>query len=242
MIDSIGTILIATTMAVVFAAVIGTIPVSLSWRLTVAGVAGVWVGLAIATVEAGKLANPAVLGALFGFPLLVAAGLALAFPAVRSALLAIPVQLLIGLNVFRIIGVQFLVLASIGRLAGPFPQSAGWGDILVGAFAIPVALLATRRPASDWRVLAWNAFGVLDLVVAVMLGVTSANGSPLQLIHAGVGSAAIQTLPWSLIPTVLVPFFLINHSIIFAQARVRATTAGRVRSSESTLANAASAR
>jgi hypothetical protein len=242
MIDSIGTILIATTMAVVFAAFISTIPVGLSWRLTIAGVAGAWVGLAIAIVEAGGLANPARLGALFTFPLLAAAGLSLAFPAVRSALLAIPVQLLIGLNVFRIIGVQFLVLASVGRLAGPFPQSAGWGDILVGALALPVAILALRKPASDVRILAWNTFGVLDLVVAVMLGVTSASGSPLQLIHAGVGSAAIQTLPWSLIPTVLVPFFLISHGIIFARARSRATTARRERSSDSTLANAPNAR
>ena len=45
----------------------------------------------------------------------------------------------------------------------------------------------------------------------------SANGSPLQLIHAGAGSAAVQMLPWSLIPTVLVPFYLITHGIILSQ-------------------------
>ena len=239
MIDYIETVWIATTIAVVFVAVISSIPASLRWRLTIAGIVGVWVGIAIAIAEAGKLASPATLGVQFGFPLVATAGLALAFPAVRSALLAIPVQLLIGLNVFRVIGAQFLVLASVGRLAGPFPQSAGWGDILVGALAIPVAILAMRRPASDLRILAWNTLGVLDLVVAVTLGVVSADGSPLQLIHAGVGSAAIQTLPWSLVPTVLVPFFLITHSIVFAQAKLRASDSGRVRSGQSILANAA---
>jgi hypothetical protein len=133
-------------------------------------------------------------------------------------------------------------LADAGRLGGLFPQSAGWGDILVGALAIPVALLATRRPASDLRILAWNALGALDLVTAVTLGVVSANGSPLQLIHAGAGSAAIQTLPWSLIPTVLVPLFLIGHGIVFAQARSRATSSERARFSDTGLAEVANAR
>jgi len=31
----------------------------------------------------------------------------------------------------------------------------------------------------------------------------------------------VQLLPWSLIPTVLVPFYLITHGIVFAQLRAR---------------------
>jgi hypothetical protein len=68
---------------------------------------------------------------------------------------------------------------------------------------------------------AWNTFGMVDLIVAVALGLISRNGSPLQLIHAGVGSAAMQTLPWAFVPTVLVPFFLIDHGIIFAHLGAR---------------------
>jgi len=74
----------------------------------------------------------------------------------------------------------------------------------------------------------WNAFGMLDLVVALALGVVSANGSPLQMIHAGAGSEGVQMLPWSLIPTVLVPMFLIVHAAVFAQlARTSRDTEGR---------------
>jgi hypothetical protein len=65
----------------------------------------------------------------------------------------------------------------------------------------------------------WNAFGTLDLIAAVFLGVTSANGSPLQLFHAGAGSGAVTLLPWALIPAVLVPFYLITHGIVFAELR-----------------------
>lgn len=37
--------------------------------------------------------------------------------------------------------------------------------------------------------------------MAVELGITSVAGSPLQLIHAGVGSQAMQFLPLCLVPT-----------------------------------------
>jgi hypothetical protein len=117
---------------------------------------------------------------------------------------------------------MFLLLAADGRLAGPFPYSAGWGDIIVGVFALPLAWAVARGTASNLLIAAWNTFGLLDLVTAVTLGVASANGSPAQLIHAGVGSQAITHLPWSIIPTVLVPYFIVMHAIIFAQLRARA--------------------
>jgi hypothetical protein len=63
----------------------------------------------------------------------------------------------------------------------------------------------------------WNVFWALDLFLAIGLGMTSAAGSPLQLIHAGGGSQAMQYLPFCLVPTVLAPFYLITHAIIAAQ-------------------------
>ena len=107
----------------------------------------------------------------------------------------------------RVAGVLFVLLAAAGRLAGPFPHVAGWGNFVIGALAIPVAWLAIAKSRPhDGLIVAWNAFGASDLVVAVTLGIMSRNGSPLQLIHAGVGTAAMTTLPWPLVPSVLVPF------------------------------------
>ncbi len=60
----------------------------------------------------------------------------------------------------------------------------------------------------------------MDLVAAVGLGLTSAHGSPVQLIHVGVGSEAMQFLPYCLVPTVLVPFYLITHAIVAAKLAV----------------------
>jgi hypothetical protein len=223
MLDLIGSIVGMSTIGIDLVAFTHALPGTLARRLAVAAVAGGWVGLASALAAAGKLAfspgNPLPLvGVLFALPLLVVAILALGSQRIRAALLAIPMELLIGVNSLRLLGVLFLALAAVGRLSGPFPYFAGIGDMITAAIAIPLALKVARSGESPWRaVRRWNIFGALDLVVAVTLGILSAAGSPVQLIHAGAGSAAMQYLPYSLVPTVLVPFYLISHGIVAAQ-------------------------
>jgi len=92
-----------------------------------------------------------------------------------SVALAIPTSLLIGLNALRVIGVLFLMLAAVDRLSGPFPYSAGLGDVITGILAIPLARAAARGNLR--RVVEWNAFGALDLFAAIGLGLTSAQGA-----------------------------------------------------------------
>jgi hypothetical protein len=122
----------------------------------------------------------------------------------------------------RVLGGLFLLLALEGRLSGPFPFSAGLGDIITGVFAVPLAIaVANSRSLPTAAIARWNWFGALDLFAAIFLGLTSANGSPLQLIHWGVGSQAMQELPFCLVPTVLVPFYLITHAIVAAQLAAR---------------------
>ena len=232
MLDLIGAIVGMMAVTVNLVALTTTLPGSLARRLSLAAIAGGWVGLASGLGAAGKLAfspdHPLPLvGVLFATPLLIVAALALKSPRIRATLLAIPMPLLIGLNALRVLGVLFLLLAAAGRLSGPFPFSAGLGDIITGALAIPLALSVARSEKLPVRgVVLWNIFGTLDLIAAVTLGITSAAGSPLQLIHAGVGSEAMQYLPYCLVPTVLVPFYLITHAIIAAQLHTRQTTAG----------------
>jgi hypothetical protein len=229
MLDAIGTILVGAALAVILAAIVASIPLRLSGRLVLAGTAGAWAGSAAAAAAAGAFSNPLTVLAMFGAPLAVVAVLAFGIPATRHAFEAVPLPVLVGLNIFRLGGVLFVFLALAGRLSGPFPYSAGWGDFATGALAIPVVgLAASRTRTGDRLILAWNTFGILDLIAAVMLGLVSRNGSPLQLIHAGVGTAAMLALPWAFIPAVLVPFFLVVHAVIFGRLRKhRAEGVGR---------------
>ncbi len=222
MLEILRTLSIGATAGVLFAAVLNLLPIRLGSRLALGAGIGAWVALVVGITVSGALrTSPLVLPVFFMLPL-IAAGLAATSVVWRSALMAIPVPTIIALNAMRVLGVFMLIAAADGRMSGPFPYSAGIGDIITGLFALPVARLAARNPR-DVRVLEWNIFGTLDLIAAVVLGMMSANG-PLQLIHAGVGSTEMTTLPWALIPMVLVPTYLIGHALVFAHVRA-ATTA-----------------
>ena len=108
-----------------------------------------------------------------------------------------------------------------GPPSAPFAPSAGWGDVFIGATALPLAWAVTRfgarvRPL----VLLWNAVGVADLVAAVTLGPLSAPG-PLQVFVGPPTSAIMTTLPWLLIPGFLVPclMFPARRHLLSAGAR-----------------------
>jgi hypothetical protein len=221
--DLIGTTVLTAAMAVNFNATVIGMPLSSAQKLTTVALAGLWIGLAVALATVGlytATATPVpVVGVMAGLPLIGIGLAALLNARVRGVLLALPVTLLVGLHTLRIATGGFMLLLALqGRLSGPFPGSAGWGDIIVGLAAIPLTLAIARNPVGHrTALLGWNILGTLDLVDAVALGIASAPGSPLQIFGGTTGSTAMWSLPWSNIPTLLVPFYLITHGIIFAR-------------------------
>ena len=209
--------LIGATAGTLLATVAATARSSVFGRIALGAIAGAWIALAAVVTLAHFGGSPFVLPLMFALPLVIVWLLSHFSAGFRSALAGIPAHYIIGVNVFRVIGVFFLVLLAEGRLSGPFPYFAGIGDIVTGLFALQTARFAQYAPLNHPRILVWNAFGTIDLLLAISLGVLSQPG-PTQLIHAGVGSAALTTLPWSLIPLVLVPTYLIGHATIFARA------------------------
>jgi hypothetical protein len=190
-------------------------------RAAFAAAAALWAAFSAGAASAGltALAQPFPLMGLFVAAPLVAMFAASRFETFKDTFRSVPIQLLIGLNAARIVAFLFFALQSEGRLSGPFPVAAGWGDIISGILATVLALSAGR--SSERRgfwiaVLAWNLFGTADLLDAIVLGVTSTEGS-LYIFREGSGAAAMQVLPFSLIPTVIVPFYLGIHGYIFVR-------------------------
>lgn len=233
MLDLVGTTVLTAVIAVSLNAIIATMPLSSAQKLAAVTVAGLWIGFAIALGTTGVYAATAtpvpVVGLMAALPLIAVGAIAVSFAGARRALMALPLPLLIGLNATRVVGGFMVLLALQGRLSGPFPQIAGWGDVIVGVAAVPlIAASARDLAASRAAVLAWNTLGALDLVSAVALGVLSAPGSPLQAFGATIGSTAMWSLPWSNIPTLLVPLYMITHAIVFARLAQAAPARQRV--------------
>jgi hypothetical protein len=221
MLDFIGMVITAALMVLVVNALITFIDASRIAKITLAAVIGVWIGLAAAAAGAGLLtiSRPVPVVGFFVVVPLLAAALATAWPAARKAMLSIPMPVMVALNIVRVFAVLFLMLAAEARLTGPFPYSAAWGDIVTGVVALPVLwLLKDRGARYTTAIAAWNLFGAGDLVLAIAFGITSAEGSPLQVFPSP-GSEAMQHVPWSFVPTVLVPIWLILHAIIALQLR-----------------------
>jgi hypothetical protein len=215
MLDTFGILTVGATAAALLLVGPGSRTSTLWNRMAVGLLAGAWIGLVIALTASGAIDNLAIFFVVFLVSLILA----------PFFWRDVPSQTIVALNVLRLLGVLFLLLVQTGQLSGPFPYFAGIGDMITGGVALFIAFTIRGQNVNDGRLLAWNAFGLLDLFVAVFLGITSGNGTPLQVFHVGAGSAAISTLPWSLIPLVFVPLFLAGHVLIFMRAAARRTAA-----------------
>ena len=99
-----------------------------------------------------------------------------------------PIPILIGVNALRVFGYFFIIHYAAGRLPAPFAPSAGWGDVLAGVTAIPVAFIAAWQ-ATGWRPIAflWNLVGIVDLVLAICLRRDVGDRFTVPVLHRGTG-------------------------------------------------------
>ena len=97
------------------------------------------------------------------------------------------------LHLWRLVGIVFLVLAALGQMPALWAIPAGIGDILVGAFA-PWVARRLDTPGGRRRAIVFNLLGMLDLIVAVGLGITTSRG-PLQVFHTTPTSDAGNSVP-----------------------------------------------
>ena len=148
-------------------------------------------------------------------PFLIGAWLIWRSPAVGRIIDAVPQPWIVGVQLYRALGVIFLVLYATNKMPGLFAWPAGVGDVAVGLLA-PVVALAYARDArrNVGRVTAWNVLGILDLVVAITTGFIT---SPSTLFSYEPPNELIAIFPLVLIPVYLVPLSVLLHLASLAQ-------------------------
>jgi hypothetical protein len=233
MLDIVGAIFVTAFYATVVGVLVGLSALRAATRLAAFAVAAKWLGIIVVVGALGGLA-PGTLGPIPANLLPFTGLLALLFggwflvPQFRGALLSVPLSVLVGVHAGRLGGVFFLLLYADGRLSAPFAPAAGVGDMIAGALAIPLAtMLALGFDMRRAWLRLWNAFGALDLVVAVSLALLSAPRTPFRVFTEGPGTLAMTVPPWVFIPAMLVPILLLVHVAIATKLRA-ATQAGRM--------------
>jgi hypothetical protein len=182
---------------------------------TVSLLLGGWFVVAAITSIAGFYQPPAGKAPTIQYGLLIPIALGLVvfriWPLLGRVLAAIPNDWLVRVQLYRVLGVIFLVLYAGGHLSALFALPAGLGDTLVGILAPFVAASFAASPQkAARRVRLWNLLGIADLVIAVTLGFLS-SPSPFQVASFDRPSTLIAIFPLSLIPVFAVPLSILLH-------------------------------
>lgn len=192
--------------------------------------------LTLAVVLTAWFAAVVVLGATGGFvaapgtpPLSLAIGIAapiISFFALlrlsssfREFVLAADLRVLVGIQAWRFVGLEFLALYTHKVLPGLFALPAGLGDLAIGLTAPWVLFALIRQPrfAASPVFLAWNVLGMLDLIVAV--GIAAVSSVLATGMTGEITTAPMAQLPLVLIPAFLVPIFFVLHVASLMRAR-----------------------
>jgi hypothetical protein len=133
------------------------------------------------------------------------------WPALQRTIESIPQQWMVSVQVYRVLGLVFLILHAEGRMPGEFAWPAGAGDVAVGLLAPFVGIAYARgRAGSGAMVRIWNLLGISDLVVALTTGFLT-SPSPLQMLALDRPNNLISTFPLVMIPVFLVPLSVLLH-------------------------------
>jgi hypothetical protein len=119
-------------------------------------------------------------------------------------------------HTLRVVGVLFLIVMAQGDLPAAFALPAGLGDIAIGVAAPFVARRLARGTSRAWAV-RFNVLGILDLVVAGIIGFLL-----LELVEVTLSTAPLTMLPLALVPTTAVPLAVALHIVSLRRLRTTA--------------------
>lgn len=129
----------------------------------------------------------------------------------RDYFLNLDQRILVGLQIFRLIGAFFILEMFKGNIPESFALPAGIGDIIVGCLSAILFLSYKKIPR--WGVQLVLVLGLIDFAMAFLFGFFSLPG-PFQLFAKGFDNQ-VNLFPTGLIPFYLVPYAIVYHVLSF---------------------------
>jgi hypothetical protein len=129
----------------------------------------------------------------------------------RSFVERVDLRALVVFHLTRFVGFYFLALHARGELPWAFAVPGGWGDNVAAAWAL-LLVLFVRPGTRGGRLgyLAWNVFGLLDILGVVLTAGRLAFREPESM-------RALLELPLSLLLTLVVPVIVVTHVIMLGR-------------------------
>ncbi len=164
---------------------------------------------------------PVSVGLFLAIPI---AGFTLAYTVstpVRRAIDQIPLWLITIAHVWRFVGIGFVVGALTSVLPPQFGYPEGIGDIVTAIFCLPLAFAIRKNshsPGLRAAFIAWNIFGLIDLVSAVSLGILYSPSS-FGVLRTDISTEPMTSFPVNLIPTFFVPLFILLHLLSLRRSK-----------------------
>ncbi|MGB8216686.1 MAG: hypothetical protein WCE94_05215 [Candidatus Methanoperedens sp.] len=181
------------------------------------GIVGIWFLLAFVGGMLGIFYTPNEPPLFVGLFILVPIiGFILAYAVsmrMRRTVNQFPLWLMTIAHVWRFVGTGFVVGAILKILPIQFGYPEGFGDIIAASFCIPLALAIRKKrfsPGLRTAFIAWNVFGIIDLIAAISLGVLY-SASSFGVLRTSLSTAPMTAFPINLIPTFFVPLFILLH-------------------------------
>jgi hypothetical protein len=131
----------------------------------------------------------------------------------KTILQHVTLQSLVGVHLFRLIGVFFLITNAYGAIPAKFAYIAGIGDIATALTSILVVKAITnKKNYAKPLTIVWNIFGILDIVSVL---VTAISSTKLSIETGTQGISEIANFPFCLIPAFAPATIIFLHISIF---------------------------
>jgi hypothetical protein len=142
-------------------------------------------------------------------------------PRLRHAVDGIPLWFITVAHTWRFVGLGFVIGAMVNILPPQFGFPEGLGDVVAALFCLPLAFAirkGSRSPRLRAAFVAWNIYGLIDLLSAISMGILYSPSS-FGVLRTNLSTEVMTTFPMNLIPTFFVPLFILLHILALKRSR-----------------------